>query len=419
MSLPGAKTYPFQKGKPIVFVPGTRKDRVLLVAHYDTVWSGKRPQEVDIGMHGYVFYSKKKDAGIGADDRLGCAALWSMRKYGHSLLLLPDEEIGCQGSQHLVKNYKKILKGHSFMLQFDRKGSHDMAHYGYMNKEFHDYMGIFFPQYSLQRGSSTDIRHLMPAADIPGLNLSIGFRSEHTPTETGDMFDYMRTCVYTHQLLKQKEVKSFKGFTSTPTTYSTSTNTKATKPSSPVAYTNNGVQGWVKPPFRPDPKAEDTGKEGTEVVPGELVHTGNSVDGFDLVARRAKTLGPDSDGNVRVIFADRDDNAITSTKISTATDSLLKNNALRKLKEANNATVPMPCETCLSDISVELQYHRVCGDIDCGVCGSKLYTMPDKCRDDATKANTSELEKIGIGKNDVKDAKFTATKQKAVKKVNA
>ena len=42
LTLPGAKEYAYQQGRPIVFVPGTRTDRVLLVAHYDTVFPDTR-----------------------------------------------------------------------------------------------------------------------------------------------------------------------------------------------------------------------------------------------------------------------------------------------------------------------------------------------------------------------------------------
>ena len=71
--LPGAIR---EKGKKplqqFVYVPGIRKDRVLLVAHADTVWHTEygNPQEASISYMDGVYSSANELCGIGADDVL-------------------------------------------------------------------------------------------------------------------------------------------------------------------------------------------------------------------------------------------------------------------------------------------------------------------------------------------------------------
>lgn len=111
-----------------VYIPGTRKDRVLLVAHGDTVWDaayGKPAQTAPVFRDG-IFYSENPACGIGADDRAGCAMLYALRNCGHSLLLLDGEERGKIGARYLRKNHKKLfreLNGHRFMIELDWEGT--------------------------------------------------------------------------------------------------------------------------------------------------------------------------------------------------------------------------------------------------------------------------------------------------------
>ena len=59
-----------------VYLPGTREDRVVLVAHIDTVWdkSYKKPFTEDraVILEDGIFKSNNPNCGIGADDRAGC-----------------------------------------------------------------------------------------------------------------------------------------------------------------------------------------------------------------------------------------------------------------------------------------------------------------------------------------------------------
>lgn len=199
-SIPQSRKIPCKNcSHDAVFVPGTRRDRVLLVAHVDTVWQeAVRPM-----LDGTRIVSSKPEVGIGADDRFGVAALWMLRNSGHSLLIVPDEEIGCVGSSEVVRSkyWATVLSNHSFIIQFDRRGSTDFVTYSCSNKDFDRWMLDRLPGYAKTTGSFSDVCELMPALGIAGCNLSIGFRNEHTSRESGDVADFIRTVFNVENLL--------------------------------------------------------------------------------------------------------------------------------------------------------------------------------------------------------------------------
>lgn len=156
-----------------VYVPGSRPDRVVLVAHADTVWTA--------GTFSSSVYTAQ---GTGADDRAGCAILWLMRDSGHSLLVTDGEERGLLGATALTRStdiYNEV-NGHRFMVEFDRRGAKDFKCYGVGTDEFRKYVSEMMPGYSEpDRNSATDICVL--CRDICGVNLSVGYYGEHTPRE--------------------------------------------------------------------------------------------------------------------------------------------------------------------------------------------------------------------------------------------
>src|SRR5688572_12489818 len=127
--------------KRFVYIPGTRDDRVLLVAHADTVWGNYK---INIGYHDGILFSLDREnkyeidgkysgkiikhgRGIGADDRAGCGIVWHLRELGHSILITSGEEKGCIGSRYIMNNpwWKDELSKHNFAVQFDRRGQKD------------------------------------------------------------------------------------------------------------------------------------------------------------------------------------------------------------------------------------------------------------------------------------------------------
>lgn len=112
-----ARYYEYQDYPSCVYVPGKRKDRVLLVAHADTVFGLRGKHKVILD--GDIYRSGDYDEGIGADDRAGCAILWLLKDSGHSLLVTNGEEIGCVGSHDIRDIHKELfeeLNNHQYIL---------------------------------------------------------------------------------------------------------------------------------------------------------------------------------------------------------------------------------------------------------------------------------------------------------------
>ena len=173
-----------------VYVPATRSDAVLLIAHTDTVWYGANIQLKQVGD---IITSATNGIGIGADDRAGVAALWSLRSSGHALLLVPEEESGCQGSGWIAKHAPHILARHNYMIQFDRRGGLDLVTYDCDNPAFDDYLIGNLQGYAMAAGSFSDIAVLAPVAGIAAVNISIGFRAEHTGGESLNLAEWRNT----------------------------------------------------------------------------------------------------------------------------------------------------------------------------------------------------------------------------------
>ena len=173
-----------------VYVPARRADAVLLIAHTDTVWCGAN---IQLQQNGDMIASAIDGVGIGADDRAGIAALWALRGAGHSLLLVPEEETGCKGSAYIAKHARHILARHNYMIQFDRRGGLDLVTYDCDNPAFDDYLIENLQGYAIANGSFSDIAELAPVADIAAVNISIGFRAEHTGAESLNLAEWRHT----------------------------------------------------------------------------------------------------------------------------------------------------------------------------------------------------------------------------------
>lgn len=169
-----------------LYSPGPRDDRVVLVAHADTVWKYRKPQQesTEIEEVNGVWRSKHKRTGIGADDRAGIAMALLLSDLGHSILITDDEEIGMVGARTLrCSQHSSFLEmqRHRFFLQLDRRGFGDFKCYGVGTDEFRKYISKKTGFREPDRSSFTDICAL--CVDIPGANVSVGYENEHSPHE--------------------------------------------------------------------------------------------------------------------------------------------------------------------------------------------------------------------------------------------
>lgn len=183
-----------------LYCEGERKNKVVLVAHADTVFDeeyGGERIEHNVVENREIFSGRDKDGNetaIGADDRAGCAILWLLRESGHSVLLTDGEERGGIGSYWLMNDNPDIaqkINEHQFMIQFDRRNSNDFKCYDVGTPEFRNFIEEKTGYREPDRSSYTDICTL--CRDICGVNFSIGYYGEHTPQETLNFNEWQNT----------------------------------------------------------------------------------------------------------------------------------------------------------------------------------------------------------------------------------
>lgn len=211
-SLPNAERIG-KNEEQFVYIPGTRKDRVLLVAHADTV----HKQSVELAYYNGYYFSNKDNVGIGADDRAGCNILWKLRNLGHSLLIPNAEEVGCKGSRFLMrsKEWAEEMSKHQFAMQFDRRHSKDLVTYRVGSTEFIKWLESQMTGYKSSQGSHTDIcvlcdqdlhkDFIAPCA----VNVSVGYYNEHTSTEYLNIREWNSTLSNTYNLLCKQDLPKF------------------------------------------------------------------------------------------------------------------------------------------------------------------------------------------------------------------
>jgi hypothetical protein len=198
------------------YIEGRKDNKVLLVAHADTVWKHRDIVDVKSKLiysncvidNGAVV-SKNPQTGIGADDRAGCAILHILRNSGHSLLILNDEEIGCVGAKKLSRNkelFDEIQKKHQFMIEVDRCDANDFKCYDVGTPEFRKWLSTNTPYKDAGYGAFSDISFL--GKDICGVNFSVGYYNEHTPREKVVIAEWKRTLDFLRGLL-QKDLPRF------------------------------------------------------------------------------------------------------------------------------------------------------------------------------------------------------------------
>ena len=209
MTLNNAQYYEYQGRPSCVYVPGTRPDRVLLVAHADTVFYLRGEHRIIHDEDEDIYKSGEPGKGIGADDRAGCAILWLLKDSGHSLLVTNDEELGSLGSHDIRDFHKKLfeeINGHSYILEFDRRYGSDYKVYDIpVTEEFKKFIEENTSYREADKRSSTDIRVL--CEKICGANLSVGYYKEHRPEEYLVFSEWKNTLDVARKMLEPEQKK--------------------------------------------------------------------------------------------------------------------------------------------------------------------------------------------------------------------
>jgi hypothetical protein len=193
-----------------LYIQGARADRVLLLAHADTVWDAHAQYPAPVAYENGVYTSQHPELGIGADDHAGCALVWALRDLGHSMLILSGEEKGCLASRWLATENPDVfaeLNAHQFMVQFDRQQATQFKCYEVGTDEFRAYVHTQTGYTEPDRLRGTDIKIL--AQQICGVNLSVGYYDEHTPNERLVFAEWEHTLNLTKAWLSQNALPKF------------------------------------------------------------------------------------------------------------------------------------------------------------------------------------------------------------------
>lgn len=197
-----------------VYIRGSRKNKVLLVAHADTVWNKNNENIDDLEGQKLIFENgryRNLNGGLGADDRAGCAILWILKDLGHSILVTSGEEMGQMASNFLIKENQDLAEEinteHQFIVEFDRRNSKDYKCYEVGTDEFRKYIETVTGYKEPNRRSATDIRIL--CQKICGVNLSIGFYNEHSEDEYLVYEEWLSTLKMAQKWLSRDDLPKF------------------------------------------------------------------------------------------------------------------------------------------------------------------------------------------------------------------
>lgn len=177
---------------------------IALVAHMDTVFPMPAKE---------VYYDRVKNViwspeGLGADDRAGIFAILQILKKGlrPHIILTTDEEKGAVGASILAQE-DCPFKDLRYIVQLDRRNSCDCVFYDCDNPAFTEYIENFGFVEAI--GSFSDISMICPAWKIAGVNLSIGYRDEHSISETLNVGHLLSTIDKVTKMLQETKIPTF------------------------------------------------------------------------------------------------------------------------------------------------------------------------------------------------------------------
>lgn len=178
---------------------------IALIAHLDTVFD-KTPVE--------MFYDREKNVlwspqGLGADDRAGIFAIIKIIQSGlrPHIIFTTDEEIGGVGARKLA-TIDCPFKDLRYIIQLDRRGFNDCVFYDCANEQFTKYVEEF--GFKEANGSFSDISFICPAWKVAGVNLSVGYKDEHSFVERLYVSPLKATIEKVKIMLQEEEIPFFK-----------------------------------------------------------------------------------------------------------------------------------------------------------------------------------------------------------------
>ena len=195
-----------------LYIEGDDKTYPVFVAHADTV---RDITSLNIAPVNEFFYDGNMQVLwspdlAGFDDRAGIAAIMKLigtTDHRFPILILDKEEVGGLGAIDFCSDYTdkegEPLRKFKFFVELDRQGYNDSVFYGCKNSFFEFYINSF--GFETQKGSFSDISYLAPIFNCAGVNLSIGYKDEHTFAERLYLEDFYETINKIKHLLDTAE----------------------------------------------------------------------------------------------------------------------------------------------------------------------------------------------------------------------
>ena len=143
--------------------------------------------------------------GLGADDRAGVYAILRILKTGlrPHVIFTTDEEKGGIGAYSIAIKCQDFFNKIKYIIELDRQGSHDCVFYECNNRDFVRYVESF--GFFEELGSFSDISYICPEWKVAGVNLSIGYKNEHSYVETLHISHFFATIDKVIKMLKDAE----------------------------------------------------------------------------------------------------------------------------------------------------------------------------------------------------------------------
>ena len=154
---------------------------IALIAHMDTVFEEDSNNRDFINSFDGEMWNPY---GAGFDDKAGIFSIFKILEKGYlpHVIFTTDEEKGSLGALKLIEDLPKHpFNDLKYLIELDRANDYDCVFYGCINQEFVDYIESFgFVQ---AFGTSSDVKHISYAWNIAGVNLSIGYKYQHSTEE--------------------------------------------------------------------------------------------------------------------------------------------------------------------------------------------------------------------------------------------
>lgn len=161
-------------------------DKPIFSAHLDIVGNDfSKP----IKFKNDILY--RENAILGGDDRAGVYAILKNVNSIDNIIFTVDEEVGVVGSMALMQNNEFIdsLANFPCCIVLDRKGNSDIIsiHNDYCDMDLVEDIIEILPSYNIGVGTFSDADSF--AAEIPCVNLSVGYYNAHTKNEFLNLYD--------------------------------------------------------------------------------------------------------------------------------------------------------------------------------------------------------------------------------------